>query len=142
MNLNIFLHDSTGVLKSLSPNVSKSSNTTIIAEKGFADGKSLFLLNGQIITSRENKETNEVIKFEELNVNLSDLTTATIKKTKLQETNTLKLLKCFVKTKEIDSICNNEFKKEIFANSTKAYNSTILYSCYISNLFFLVNKEL
>ena len=65
------------MLKSLSPNVSKSSNTTIIAEKGFADGKILFLLNGQIITSRENKETNEVIKFEELNVNLSDLTTAT-----------------------------------------------------------------
>ena len=109
----IFLHDSTGVLKSLSPNVSNSSNTTIIAEKGFADGKSLFLLNGQIITSRKNKETNEVIKFEELNVNLSELTTATIKKTKLQETNTFKLLKCFVKTKEVDNICNAESKKEI-----------------------------
>ena len=50
--------------------------------------------------------------FDELNINLSELTTSTIKKTKLQETNTVKLLKCFV-INEINEICNKDSKKEI-----------------------------
>ena len=110
---NIFLHDSTGVFKSLSPNTSNSADTTIIAEKGFAKGKNLFLLNGQIISSKKNKESNEIIEFEELNISLSDLTTSTIKKTKLQETNTARLLKCFILNDKKDEICNVEAKKEI-----------------------------
>jgi lipopolysaccharide export LptBFGC system permease protein LptF len=108
----IFLNDNTGLLKSLTPNSSNSSSTTIVAEKGFVEGKDLFLLNGQIITSRKNQEATEVIKFEELNVNLSGLTTSTIKKSKLQETSTVKLLKCFTANEE-NEICNDDSKKEI-----------------------------
>ena len=54
----------------------------------------IFLLNGQIISSKEDK-TSEVIKFEQLNIDLSNLTTTTIKKPKIQETSTLILLSCF-----------------------------------------------
>ena len=109
---NIFLHDNTGVLKSLSSNAANSASTTVVAKKGYIKKKNLFLLNGQIITSRKNEEINEIIKFDELNINLSELTTSTIKKPKLQETNTIKLLKCVV-VNEINEICNKDSKKEI-----------------------------
>ena len=45
--------------------------------------------------------------FEQINIDLSDLNSATIKKPKLQETSTLKLLNCFI--------------KKTFANHTKPF---------------------
>ena len=40
----------------------------------------MMLFNGQIISTKKNSD-NEIIKFEQLNINLGNLTTATIKKT-------------------------------------------------------------
>ena len=56
----------------------------------------MFLFNGQIISSKKNLK-NEIIKFEQLQINLSDLSTTTIKKPKIQETSTLKIIKLFFK---------------------------------------------
>ena len=47
------------------------------------------MINGQIITSKEN-DKNEIIKFEQLNIDLDNLSTTTIKKPKIQETSTIK----------------------------------------------------
>ena len=41
-------------------------------------------------------QKNELIKFEQLNVNLKDLKTTVIKKPKLQETSTIKLIVVFL----------------------------------------------
>ena len=77
---NIFLHDKGNNLKNLSSNTSKIKSTTIIAENGIADSKMLLMFNGQIITTK-NLE-NEIIKFDQLNIDLSSLNTTTIKKPK------------------------------------------------------------
>ena len=110
---NIFLHDKGDNLKNLSSNTSEISETTITAENGLLEEKKMYLFNGQIISSKKNTE-NEIIKFEQLTIDLSNLVTTTIKKPKIQETQTLKLLECVFKdTNQTTRICNEEFSKEI-----------------------------
>ena len=73
----------------------------------------MFLFNGQIITSKIDINKNEVIKFEQLNIDLSNLSTTTIKQPKLQETSTFELLNCFRNKNFQNSECNQEVKQEI-----------------------------
>ena len=117
---NIFLHDSGNKLKSLSSNNAGIDSTTIIAEKGYVDKKKFYLFNGQIISSRKSNQENEIIKFEQLNIDLSDLTTSTIKKPKLQETSTKDLFDCLYSkepqilfSKDPRIFCDKNAKKEI-----------------------------
>ena len=110
---NVFLHDKSNNLKNLSSNISEISSTTIVAKNGLIDKKKFYLFKGQIISSKKNNEENEIIKFEQLNIDLSDLSTTTIKKPKIQETSTIELFKC-VFTKEKDNrYCNINSKKEM-----------------------------
>ena len=82
----------------MSSNISENvSSTTVVAEKGIVGERKIFLINGQIISSKKNLEKNEIIKFEQLNIDLGDLATTTIKTAKDQETSTLKLLECLNK---------------------------------------------
>ena len=109
---NIFLHDKGSNLRNLSSNISETNETTITAENGVLEEKKMFLFNGQIISSKENLE-NEIIKFEQLTIDLSNLSTTTIKKPKVQETSTFRLLSCIFLEDRISRVCNKEFKKEI-----------------------------
>ena len=113
---NIFLHDTGNNLRNLSPNSTNVATTTIIAKKGIVKERIMILFNGQIISSSndtDNDEENEIIKFEQLNINLSDLSTTTIKKLKLQETSTLKLAKCFISKDLASNMCQEDVQKEI-----------------------------
>ncbi len=110
---NIFLHDKGNNLKNLSSNYSNTKDTTIVAENGLVNEKKMILFNGQIISSKKDYSKNEIIKFEQLNVDLSSLSTTTIKKPKLQETSTIKLLNCFTASKVKNKICKEDVKKEI-----------------------------
>ena len=110
----IFLNDKGNNLKNLSSNISSVNDTTIVAENGIFEKKKLFLFNGQIISTKETETENEVFKFEQLSIDLGDLSTTTIKKPKLQETSTIKLLSCFSKEKSIMDICNEETKKKFY----------------------------
>ena len=103
---NIFLFDKGNNLKNLSSNTSSAFDTTIVAKSGFVEEKKLFLFNGQIISSKKNNSENEIIKFDQLNIDLSKLSTTTIKKPKIQETSTMKILSCFFKNNENDKFCN------------------------------------
>ncbi len=109
----IFLHDRANNLRGLSSNVKKSSSTTIIANSGIVEKRKIFLFNGQIISSTNDGNENEIIKFDQLNIDLSNLTTATIKSPKLQETETIKLLGCFINRENKNDICKGDVKKEI-----------------------------
>ncbi len=109
----IFLYDNGNNLKNLSSNISDSKSTTIVAEEGLIESRKMFLFNGQIISTKKDKSESEIIKFEQLNIDLSDLVTTTIKKPKLQETSTLTLLSCFVSKKPDVSLCKEDAKKEI-----------------------------
>ena len=110
---NIFLHDKGNNLKNLSSNITETNETTVTAENGILEENKMFLFNGQIISGKKNSES-EIIKFEQLTIDLSNLTTTTIKKPKVQETSTVKLLGCiFFNDYEESRFCNQEFKKEI-----------------------------
>ena len=109
----IFLNDTGNNLKNLSPNSTNVSSTTIVAEKGIVEERDMILFNGQIISTKKNKNESEIIKFEQLNIDLSDLATTTVKKPKLQETATVELLKCFFSKKIDENLCNEKTKKEI-----------------------------
>ena len=111
---NIFLHDEGSILEKLSPDTKNTKETTVIAESGIIDKKKFFLINGQIISTKQSEEI-EIIKFEELSIDLSNLNTFTIKQPKVQETNTFKLLNCFKKeTASNLKVCNEDFKKELY----------------------------
>ena len=111
----IFLHDKGNNLKNLSSNTSKTTSTTILADSGIANDKMLVMFNGQIISTKENFE-NEIIKFDQLNIDLRSLRNTTIKKPKIQETNTISLAKClFDVSSKQTALCNDDFKKEILS---------------------------
>ena len=111
---NIFLNDKGNNLKNLSTNTDEAKDITIIAQSGIVDKKKFFLINGQIISSKEN-DKNDIIKFEELAIDLRNLSSSTIKQPKIQETSTLKLLDCFNKNSSQNlKFCNEDFKKEIY----------------------------
>ena len=118
---NIFLHDKNNTLKSLSSDSKNIATTTVVAENGIISDKKLVLFNGQIISTKKNSD-NEIVKFEQLNIDLSKLTTAVVKKPKIQETSTLNLLDCFLKNKNqfLDSsFCNENYKKESLSTLNK-----------------------
>ena len=91
---NIFLHDNGKNFKKLSANKNKSKETTVIAQSGILEKDKFFLINGQVISNKDNGET-DVVKFEELIIDLTSLKTRTIKQPKVQETSTFKLISCF-----------------------------------------------
>ena len=109
---NIFLYDKGNNLKNLSSNPSELSSATIVAGSGVIKEKRMVLFNGQIISSKKNLK-NEVIKFEQLSIDLGNLSTTTIKEPKIQETSTLKLTSCLFSESKNNRICNEDFKKEI-----------------------------
>ena len=111
----LFIHDTGNNLKNFSSNIDDVSSTTIIAEKGIINERNMFLINGQIISAKK-KDTVEVINFEQLDINLTNLTTSTIKMPKLQEISTIKLLKCFVGNQNENKFCNQDAKKEMMPN--------------------------
>ena len=110
---NIFLYDTGGNLNKLSSNISNTYSTTIIAEKGIAEKNKLILFNGQIISSKKDEFENEIIKFEQINISLQELSTRTIKQAKMQETPTLELMKCLLDKDSELKICKGDSYKEI-----------------------------
>ena len=109
---NIFLHDESGNLKNLSPDLNNSSETTIIAKSGYIDNSKFLLFDGQIISSKIDNKKNRIMKFEQMSLDLGGFDLRTRKVPKIQETSTLKLLSCFLE-KKIIKFCNDNAKKEI-----------------------------
>ena len=110
---NIFLHDVSNNLKNVLVNNQTNNSTTIIAKSGIVENKQLLLYNGNIITSNDNLE-NEILKFEKIKIDLTGLTNTTIKKPKIQETSTQKLIGCALNNFYSDEDCKGNFKKEVF----------------------------
>ena len=138
MNLKIFLNDKGNNLRNLSSNSSETKRDYNNSRKWIIERKKLYLFNGQIISSRKESE-NEIIKFEQLNIDLSNLSTTTIKNPKIQETSTIRLLGCLTKDVKNKEFCNEGFKKEILPTLNRRiinsflYPSFIFYMCIITN---------
>jgi len=110
----VFIHDKSNKLKTLNTNKSSNSSTTIVAEEGIVLEKKMLLFKGQVVTTEKNNLKSNMIKFEQLNIDLKNLETDTIKVPKLQETSTKNLLNCFFKNKENKiNYCEQKTKREI-----------------------------
>ena len=129
---NVFIHDNSNTLKNLTSNKAGNVSTTISSKSGLVEEKKMVLFNGQIISSNKDNNKNEIVKFEQLNINLENLRTGTITQPKLQETSTLKLLQCInsLRNKLVDKdvgYCKENAKKEIMT----VLNRRILLPLYI-----------
>ena len=138
---NIFLQDNNNNFSNLSSNISKSSSTNIIAKKGIVKDKQLILLNGQIISSSKNDFENELIKFEQLNINLSNISTRTIKNPKLQETSTLQLFKFILEKKISNPNCNAKEEIITILNRRLVLPFYIPIIALISSLLLFISKK-
>ncbi len=140
---NVFIYDSANTLKNLNATPESKKSTTIVAEKGLVEEKRMILFNGQIITSEKEKLENSIIKFEQLNLDLKDLQTDTIKDPKLQETPTFDLVKCMFKENKKKILnCEEHTKKEIIT----VLNRRIVLPLYIPIIsllcsFLLIKNE-
>ena len=76
------------------------------------------MFNGELISNKNNLKS-EVLKFDQLDVDLSNLQTTTIKKPKIQETSTLKLIICFIKKTDDRKYCSEDFNKEIISTLSR-----------------------
>ncbi len=111
---NVFIHDNSNTLKNLTSNQEENSSTTIVAKSGVVEEKKMVLFNGQIITGKKDEKKNEIIKFDQLNIDLKNLKTGTIKQPKLQETSTISLLSCVNNSIDTNNLyCKESTKKEI-----------------------------
>jgi len=113
---NIFMHDSSNILKGLTAKSKDTQSTTIIAKEGIVNDKKMLLFNGQIISTEKNSKKENIIKFEQLNIDLNNLETNTTTQPKLQETSSINLLKCiFTDKNEKEKIlnCGEDSKNEI-----------------------------
>ena len=124
----VFIHDRSNTLKNLTPNQNTNSSTTIVARSGIIDEKKMILFNGQIISSNKNTSKNEIIKFEQLNIDLKNLQTGAIKQPKLQETSTFDLFQCMNASANNYTIsCKQNTKNEIIT----VLNRRIILPLYI-----------
>jgi hypothetical protein len=99
-------------LKNLSQRKSDSTTNTIIAKSGVVDDKSMLLFKGKIISSDNLNFENEIIKFDQLKIDLGNISNTTIKKPKIQETSTLKLSGCIFEN-IFSANCPENWIKEI-----------------------------
>ena len=109
---NIFLQDTSNILKNISSNRNSKSNT-IIAKNGLIDDKGMILFKGQIISANKDKNDSEVVKFDQLKIDLSNLKSTSIKEPKIQETSTIKLLACVNNNFFNEKTCSKKLIKEI-----------------------------
>jgi len=124
---NIFLQDNANVLKNLSSNNIRNKSNTIIASSGLVEDKKLILFNGQIISSNKDNSENDIIKFQQLNIDLNNFNNTTIKTAKIQETSTLALISC-LNIKFFSKLnCNKDFNQEILPT----LNRRIVLAFYI-----------
>ena len=140
---NVFIHDSSNLLKNITTNQPDNASTTIVAENGLVKEKNMILFNGQIISTQKDNLKNSIVKFEQLNLDLKNLQTDTIKVPKLQETSTIDLLKCLLQNKTTKLInCREDTKREI----TTVLNRRIILPFYIPIIsllcsFLLIKKQ-
>ena len=110
---NIFLQDNSNVLKNVTAKNDSTSSTTIIASNGIVNDRSMVLFNGQIISTDNENNENDFLKFDQLKIDLGNIKSNTIKKPKVQETSTYQLIKCIKNKNFNDEFCNEKLINEM-----------------------------
>ena len=135
---NIFIRDESSVLKSIE-NASSTDNVTIIAKKGrVADSNNpvLILRNGIIQSEKnseggDNKNNIQTIKFEKTILKLENVQTRSITQTKIQETSSYLLIKCFFdRDNKIILNCPRDHKKnDVLSEINRRFGMPLYIPC-------------
>ena len=131
---NIFLQDSSNILKNISSVNNNTNLNTVIANSGIVEDKSMTLFKGQVISTNKITQENEIIKFDQLKIDLGNIQSTAIKKPKIQETSTLKLIACVNNNFFNDKNCNDNLVKEILLLIEEFNNNKInffIHACVI-----------
>tara|TARA_X000001036_G_scaffold353541_1_gene334905 strand:+ start:514 stop:1647 length:1134 start_codon:yes stop_codon:yes gene_type:complete len=110
---NVFIYDKSNALKNLTSNQSDTTSTTIIAKEGIVDNRKMVLFDGSIISTDKNNKENDIVKFEQINIDLKNLKTGTISQLKFQETSSKNLIDCIKNPSELIINCNKNANSEI-----------------------------
>ena len=105
---NIFIQDDGNILSDVG-----TSSSTIFAKSGYItnDEKSLVLLNGNIQNLKEDGNIN-IVQFNKTIFNLSGISTKSITEPKMQETSTIKIIRC-IKNKDFSTHNCKQNKKAL-----------------------------
>ena len=141
--LNIFIKDDFGNFNTAINEIGEKKNSTIVAKKGFINNDKLILFDGVIQTLSYKNEIKN-IKFKKTELNLSNVTTTTVKLPKIQETSSSFLLKCvFNKYDKLNlNYCSEDYNKEAKQTLSRRLGSPLyipLVSIIIS--FLLIHKK-
>ena len=141
---NIFIKDVNGTLSSFTNNSAKSNDSIIIAESGYAIDKKLILFNGTIQTMNQEKQIKN-FNFKKTELSVANFLTRTIVIPKLQETSSLRLMKCLMKKNKKQYLENCPFKNsnEEVVNTLSRRLGLPLYLPLISIIssFLLIYKK-
>ena len=116
---NIFIRDEGTILTNIS-----DGSSTIFAKSGYIsdDSKNLVLLNGSIQKLEIGGEIS-IIKFSKTSLNLSGLSTRTTSEHKIQETSTLRLIRCLIRKNIITQNCGqtDSARKDLMIEINKRF---------------------
>ena len=106
---NIFIRDEGTILSKIA-----TASSTIYAKSGHMskDEKNLILYNGNIQKLNQSGDIN-IVKFQKTILNLSGISSKSIKEPKVQETPTVKILRCLFKNKIVKHNCDNSKKSQM-----------------------------
>jgi lipopolysaccharide export system permease protein len=137
--INIFIRDSNNILGTIGE--SKSSiDKTIFAKKGMIVDNKLILLNGTIQNLNDRKINN--FNFKKTELSISNFNTRIIKKNKIQETSSYKLLVCLLNNNSL--ICPYKNNKKIVVETLSRRIGMPLYIpliAVISSFLLIYKKE-
>ena len=142
---NIFIRDQSKILKSLE-NDKNTLNVTIFAKRArlVDSGGSILILENGTIHSENTKEEIRVIDFTKTKLNLSGMKTKSITQAKVQETESIVLIKCLLEDYDEKKLlnCPSEKKIEVLAEINRRFGMP-LYVPFIALLcsFLLINRE-
>ena len=110
---NVFLQDTSNILKSISTGDIKKKKKTIIGKSGIIENQDMMLFEGIIISSNPETNENEIMKFDQLNISLKNIQSLTIKQPKIQETDTINLIGCINNNFFNNKNCKEGLQKEM-----------------------------
>ena len=99
---NVFIRDEGAILSSVG-----TKSSSIFAKSGYVskDKKSLILFDGNIQKLNSNGKIN-IVKFEKTYLNIAEISTKSISEPKIQETSTIRILRCLQNKNVILHNCN------------------------------------
>ncbi len=141
---NIFIRDESKILKSID-NVDSTENITIIAKRGKVVNQSApaLVLGDGIIQSQRVDKNIQTIKFEKTVLKLNNLQTRSIVQTKIQETPSSLLIKCYFNKEDIKILnCPRDHKKnDVLSEINRRFGMPLYIPVITLIVCFLLNQR-